>query len=76
MRAVVGSPLRRLMRTPERGADTIVWLAATAPGRQWTSGCYFAGRRPATASPLADNPSLAERLWDHSAAMSGVTSLR
>jgi NAD(P)-dependent dehydrogenase (short-subunit alcohol dehydrogenase family) len=72
VRAVVTSPLRRLMRTPEQGADTIVWLATTTPGEQWTSGGYFAGRRPAAASPLADDAGLAGRLWDASAAMCGV----
>jgi hypothetical protein len=50
------------MRTPERGADTIVWLATTTPGAQWTSGGYFADRRPAAASRLADDAGLAGRL--------------
>jgi NAD(P)-dependent dehydrogenase (short-subunit alcohol dehydrogenase family) len=72
VRAVVTSPLRRFMRTPERGADTIVWLATTTPGTRWTSGGYFADRRPAAASPLADDASLAGRLWDRSAAMVGL----
>jgi hypothetical protein len=61
------------MRSPERGADTIVWLATTAPGKEWLSGGYFVNRKPATPSPLADDARLAERLWDRSAAMSGLT---
>jgi NAD(P)-dependent dehydrogenase (short-subunit alcohol dehydrogenase family) len=72
VRAVVTSPLRRFMRTPEQGADTIVWLATTAPGSQWASGGYFADRRPATASHLADDASLAGQLWDQSAVLCGV----
>ncbi len=73
VRAVVNSPLRLAMRSPERGADTIVWLATTAPGKEWLSGGYFVNRTPATPSPLADDASLAERLWDRSAAMCGLT---
>lgn len=70
---VVNSPLRLAMRSPERGADTIIWLATTAPGKEWLSGGYFVNRKPATPSPLADDASLAERLWDRSAAMCGLT---
>jgi NAD(P)-dependent dehydrogenase (short-subunit alcohol dehydrogenase family) len=72
VRAVVGSPFRLLMRSPERGADTIVWLATTRPGRDWATGGYFADRKPATASPLADDTTLATRLWDQSEAMCGL----
>ena len=72
VRAVVTSPLRLAMRSPERGADTIVWLAASAPGQDWTSGGYFAGRRPARPNPLADDLHLAGQLWERSAAMCGL----
>jgi NAD(P)-dependent dehydrogenase (short-subunit alcohol dehydrogenase family) len=72
VRVVVASPLRHFMRTPERGADTIVWLATTRPGEEWASGGYFADRRPATASHRADDASLARRLWDQSAVICGV----
>jgi hypothetical protein len=72
VRAVMNSPLRLAMRSPERGADTIVWLAITAPGQAWGSGGYFANRKPATPSPLADDTQLAEQLWDRSMSMCGV----
>ncbi len=72
VRAVMNSPLRLAMRSPERGADTIVWLATTVPGTDWLSGGYFANRRPAAPSPLADDRHLAERLWDRSASMCGL----
>jgi hypothetical protein len=68
----MNSPLRLAMRSPERGADTIVWLAITAPGQAWGSGGYFANRKPATPSPLADDTQLAEQLWDRSMSMCGV----
>ena len=72
VRAVMNSPLRLAMRSPERGADTIVWLATTAPGKDWRSGGYFANRKPATPSPLADDTQLAGQLWDRSMSMCGL----
>jgi NAD(P)-dependent dehydrogenase (short-subunit alcohol dehydrogenase family) len=72
VRAVMASPLRLAMRSPEQGADTIVWLATTKPGQDWPSGGYFASRRPAKPSPLADDTALARRLWDQSTALCGL----
>ena len=72
VRAVMNSPLRLAMRSPERGADTIVWLATTTPGTDWRSGGYFANRKPATPSPLADDTQLAGQLWDRSMSMCGL----
>ena len=72
VRAVMSSPLRLAMRSPERGADTIVWLATTAPGKDWRSGGYFANRKPAAPSPLAENMQLARQLWDRSVSMCGL----
>jgi NAD(P)-dependent dehydrogenase (short-subunit alcohol dehydrogenase family) len=72
VRAVMNSPLRLAMRSPERGADTIAWLATTVPGKDWRSGGYFANRKPATPSPLAGDTLLAEQLWDESMSMCGL----
>jgi NAD(P)-dependent dehydrogenase (short-subunit alcohol dehydrogenase family) len=72
VRAVMNSPLRLALRSPERGADTIVWLATSVPDKDWPSGGYFADRKPATPSPLADDPELAGQLWDMSASMCGL----
>jgi len=72
VRAVVNSPLRLAMRSPEHGADTIIWLATTTAGEQWQSGGYFANRKPATPNPLADDTRLAGQLWQRSAAMCGL----
>lgn len=72
VRFVVSSPLRLLMRSPERGADTLVWLSASAPGRDWHTGGYFADRKPATASPAADDADLARQLWERSALLCGL----
>jgi NAD(P)-dependent dehydrogenase (short-subunit alcohol dehydrogenase family) len=32
---------RNILRTPAEGADTIVWLAASAPARRWTGRFFF-----------------------------------
>jgi NAD(P)-dependent dehydrogenase (short-subunit alcohol dehydrogenase family) len=68
----VNSPFRLAMRSPERGADTLVWLATSAPGTDWDSGGYFADRMPAAASPAAGDGNLAGELWDRSAQMCGL----
>jgi NAD(P)-dependent dehydrogenase (short-subunit alcohol dehydrogenase family) len=72
VRLVVNSPLRLAMRSPERGADTLVWLSNSTPGKDWQSGGYFADRKPATAKPDANDRNLAAELWDHSALMCGL----
>ena len=36
---------KRLMRTPEQGADTLVWLATTKPGVDWKPGGYYTERQ-------------------------------
>src|SRR3954453_732785 len=53
---------RRFLRTPEQGADTLVWLA-TAPTGEWESGGYYTDRK-LTRAP--DDPRLAADLWDRS----------
>jgi NAD(P)-dependent dehydrogenase (short-subunit alcohol dehydrogenase family) len=72
VRLVVNSPFRLAMRSPERGADTLVWLATSVPGRDWDNGGYFADRKPATANPAGSGADLARELWDRSAQMCGL----
>ena len=56
---------RRFLRSPERGADTIVWLATTIPGKDWQSGGYYADRKPGKQlNPQANDANLARDLWD------------
>ena len=54
--------------TPERGADTPVWLA-TSPVVQGETGGYYIRRRLARANRVADDPELARRFWDESEAL-------
>jgi NAD(P)-dependent dehydrogenase (short-subunit alcohol dehydrogenase family) len=46
VRVFYGSWLgKKLMRTPEQGADTLVWLATTKPGVDWRPGGYYSERQ-------------------------------
>jgi len=64
-----------LLRTPEEGADTIVWLlAADEPGR--TSGLFWHDRRPRPTSyvPLTRHSAAqAAAFWDYCSTATGVT---
>jgi dehydrogenase/reductase SDR family protein 12 len=56
--------MARLLRTPEQGADTIVWLAAHAPAAP--SGGFWFDRRPVSAHYLPwtrETPEDRDRLW-------------
>ena len=57
--------------SPEKGADTIVHLAAS-PEVADVSGGYFYKRRPATPSDEARDAAAASRLWAESARLAGI----
>ncbi|MBV8714265.1 MAG: SDR family oxidoreductase [Chloroflexi bacterium] len=61
MRAIM-SVGHMFARSPERGADTLVWLA-DSPEVSGISGAYFVDRREVRPSPAARDESAAERLW-------------
>lgn len=69
---VYRSWLRRLLLSPDRGADTLVWLAQGTPGRDWRSGDYFVKRKPVRPLPRAVDPRLVDELWQRSAEMVGL----
>jgi dehydrogenase/reductase SDR family member 12 len=58
---------RPILRTPEQGADTIVWLATAAP-ELLGSGCFWHDRRPRSEYRLPwtreDDPGAASHLWE------------
>jgi NAD(P)-dependent dehydrogenase (short-subunit alcohol dehydrogenase family) len=56
--------------TPDKGADTLVWLA-TSPEVATTSGEYFALRKPANRTAEASDDALAAKLWAASEALYG-----
>ena len=57
--------------SPEKGAETSVYLA-TSPEVAGISGKYFAKKKPAPVLPLADDKTLADRLWDVSENLVGL----
>jgi retinol dehydrogenase 12 len=58
--------------SPEKGADTIVFLAS-APEAAGASGAYFYKRRPATPSREAQDDAAARRLWAETEKLAGVS---
>ena len=66
-RVLYESFLRRIfMITPEKGADTLVWLATSTPDRDWTPGGFYVKRKLTRTSRQASDPELAKQLWDWS----------
>ena len=57
--------------TPERGADTAIWLAASTEV-DGTSGGYYEKRRLAEPSRAARDPESARRLWRLSERLTGL----
>ena len=51
------------MIAPEKGADTLLWLATS---NDWTPGGYYVKRKPARMSRAAADADLARELWDRS----------
>ncbi len=69
LRVIYRSLLRHTLISSEKGADTLVWLATTTPGNDWTSGEYYIKRKIGRTNRQADDALLAGALWDRSAAL-------
>jgi hypothetical protein len=63
--------VRPFMKTPEQGASTAVYLAAS-PEVEGVTGVYFANRRPKRSSKYSYDLDLARRLWEVSAQLGTV----
>jgi NAD(P)-dependent dehydrogenase (short-subunit alcohol dehydrogenase family) len=70
---------RPIIRTPEQGADTIVWLGG-APEAVETTGLFWHDRRPRPVTYLigagADDDATRRELWDHVAALARRSQAR
>ncbi|WP_200260299.1 SDR family NAD(P)-dependent oxidoreductase [Streptomyces sp. HSG2] len=62
---------RFVLAPPEKGAETLVWLATDAEGAA-PRGLYYADRGPVDPSPLARDGELAAQLWKVSADLVGL----
>lgn len=60
-------------RTPEKGAETIVYLC-TEPQPAGTSGDYFFDCRARSTSRAGSDPELARRLWESSERVTGLAT--
>ncbi|MDQ3864555.1 MAG: SDR family oxidoreductase [Actinomycetota bacterium] len=59
------------MRSPERGADTLIWLASS-PEVDGVSGKYFFDRKEIEAKEVAYDPAVRRRLWEISEDLTGM----
>jgi NAD(P)-dependent dehydrogenase (short-subunit alcohol dehydrogenase family) len=66
MRWVYQTALKRMLLTPEKGADTLIWLASTAAGVDWQSGAFYEKRKVQSANSQAADAGLATALWERS----------
>lgn len=66
--------IARFIRTPEKGAETVIYLAAS-PGVEGVTGKYFFDCRERTPGRGARSDEDARRLWELSASMTGLSSL-
>ena len=64
----VGKPF---LKSPEQGADSIVYLAAS-PEVKGITGKYFARRRVISSAPGSDDPEVWRRLWEVSEELTGI----
>lgn len=69
MRHAYKTFMNRFLLTSEQGADTLVWLATSTPGKEWVSGAYYAKRALAQANKQAYDADLARELWERSEEM-------
>lgn len=69
LRLVWQTPLKRFLMTPQKGAETLLWLAKGTPGQDWKPGEYYEKRHIARANKQAYDPLLAQKLWEESETM-------
>ena len=57
------------MLSPEKGADTLLWLATSRPANEWQPGLFYVKRKQGKKSRQAGDDELARRLWSESERM-------
>jgi NAD(P)-dependent dehydrogenase (short-subunit alcohol dehydrogenase family) len=73
MSYVIWAAKRVVAITPEKGADTIVYLASS-PEMEGASGGYYYKRKPGKASKEAQDDAKAKGLWEATAKLAGVAA--
>lgn len=69
---VIGALAPLLMRTPEEGAQTSIYVA-TSPEVEGMTGLYFSDSKPVSPSKAAQDDAAARRLWTVSAGLAGLS---
>jgi NAD(P)-dependent dehydrogenase (short-subunit alcohol dehydrogenase family) len=59
--------IKHFILSPAKGADTLVWLATSEPGKDWQPGEYYQNRKIIEPSEQAQDAKLAYDLWELSA---------
>ena len=59
------------MRTPDQGADTVIWLSSS-PDVEGVSGRYYSDRKPIEPKKIANDPPARRRLWEESERLTGL----
>ena len=68
---IYDSPLKHVfLISPEKGADTLVWLAKGEPGKDWKPGELYAKRKPFRKNSQV-SAELAAQLWEASLKATG-----
>lgn len=65
-------PIKYILKSPEKGADTLIWLATTEPGKDWTPGEYYSNRRIKRPNKQAEELQNAKALWEASLKATGL----
>lgn len=65
--------VRPFLKSPEKGAETSVYLASS-PGVEGVTGQYFANRRPKASSSASYDTATAARLWEVSTVLVARTA--
>jgi len=71
--AVMIRVARLFMKTPAQGAATPLYLASSSEA-EGVTGRYYANRKPTTSSKASYDTTAAARLWQVSAALTGMTA--
>ena len=74
-RYIYHTPVKYLaLISPDRGAETLVWLVNGTPGSDWVSGEYYEKKKVAKTNPQAGDAALAREFWNVSADMLGLVT--
>jgi retinol dehydrogenase 14 len=71
--AIMGRVVLPMLKTPEQGAQTSIYLASS-PDVGGVTGKFFADRRPKTANKIAYDTNVTARLWQVSAGLVGIAT--